>query len=83
MVASNWTEEDTAHACQVWQDYLAQNDIGSQTGKTAGIDPSTRKIWFGDSAADIVEEMERSGMSTPLYFVRVGFDHYLRKGARR
>ena len=83
MVARNWTEADTANACQFWQDYQAQNDVTSLTGKTAGIDPVTHKIWFGDSAAEIVEELERTGHSMPLYFVRVGFDHYLRKGARR
>jgi len=83
MVAPTWTDADTARACEIWQEYQSRNDLSQLLGKAAGIDPVSRRIWFGESAAEIVEQMERDGIATRLYFVRVGFDHYLRKGVHR
>ncbi len=83
MVAPTWTDADTTLACEIWQEYQSQNDLSKLQGKAAGIDPVTRRVWFGESAADIVEQLERDGVSVPLYFVRFGFDHYLRKGVHR
>ena len=83
MVASNWTDADTARAYQIWQEYQTQHDVEKLRGKTAGIDPANRRVWFGESAADIVEQMTNEGISRPLFFIRVGSDYYLRKGGRR
>ena len=66
----------------------ARNDSGqsinysttSRIGQRAGIDPVSGRIWFGAAAKDIVAQIEVEGVATPLYFVRVGTDHYLRKG---
>ncbi len=52
-------------------------------GQTAGIDPVSGRVWFGSSAKDIVAQMEAEGVSVPFYFIRIGFDFYLRKGDYR
>jgi hypothetical protein len=83
MAVNTWTEGDTQKAQQVWAAYQRQHDISDRIGQTAGIDPVSGQIWFGTSAKDIVAQMEAAGMVTPLYFVRVGTDHYLRKGRYR
>ena len=41
------------------------------------------RIWFGESATDIWEQMEAEGIDTPLYYTRVGSDYYVRKGGHR
>ncbi len=83
MSGNPWTESDTARAQGFWAEYQRQHDISDRVGQTAGIDPASGRIWFGASAKDIVAQMEAEGVATPLYFVRVGADHYLRKGRPR
>jgi hypothetical protein len=83
MAVNAWAEHGTEKAQQFWAEYQRQHDISEQLGQTAGIDPASGRIWFGDSAKDIVLRMEAAGIMTPLYFVRVGTDHYLRKGRSR
>lgn len=83
MSGNPWTERDTARARRFWAEYQRQHDISGQIGQTAGVDPTSGRIWFGASAKDIVVQMEAEGVATPLYFVRVGADHYLRKGRPR
>ena len=77
-----WTEADTARAEEIWSDYQKQHDVSDRVGQTAGIDPTTGRVWFGDSAQDVVQRMRAEGFDSPLYCVRVGFDYYLRKGER-
>jgi hypothetical protein len=83
MAVNAWAERDTEKAQQFWAEYQRQHDISERLGQTAGIDPASGRIWFGASAKDIVVQMEAEGIMTPLYFVRVGTDHYLRKGRSR
>ena len=83
MPVSQWTEADTATAHQIWAEYQQQHDLSDRTGQTAGIDPASGRIWFGESAKDIVAQMDSEGVTAPLYFVRVGHASYLRKGGRR
>jgi hypothetical protein len=83
MAVNTWTERDTERAQQVWAAYQCQHDISDRIGQTAGIDPVSGQIWFGASTKDIVAQMEAEGIVTPLYFVRVGTDYYLRKGRYR
>jgi hypothetical protein len=78
-----WTTEDTARARRIWADYQQQHDVSELVGKTAGIDPVSGRIWFGESAADIWQQMEVEGLAAPLYHVRVGSDYYVRKGGVR
>jgi hypothetical protein len=83
MAVNAWAERDTEKARQFWAEYQRQHDISERLGQTAGIDPVSGRIWFGASAKDIVVQMEAEGIMTPLYFVRVGTDYYLRKGRSR
>ena len=41
------------------------------------------KIWFGDSALEIVEKRETEGLTSPLFFECVGFKTYFGKVGRR
>jgi hypothetical protein len=83
MAVNAWAERDTEKAQQFWAESQRQHDISERLGQTAGIDPASGRIWFGASAKDTVVQMEAEGIMTPLYFVRVGTDHYLRKGRSR
>jgi hypothetical protein len=82
MSVAEWTPSDTKRAQEIWAEYEAQNDLSSRKGQAAGIDPVSGRIWFGESASDIVAQMDSAGEFRPLYFVRVGKDWYVRKGAR-
>ncbi len=83
MPVSEWTDADTVTAQQIWAEYQQQHDLSDRTGQTAGIDPASGRVWFGESARDIVAQMDVEGVSSPLYFARVGFQSYLRKGGHR
>jgi hypothetical protein len=83
MPVNTWTERDTERAQQCWVEYQRQHDVSERIGQTAGVDPVSGRVWFGTSAKEIVAEMEAEGVTAPLYFVRVGAGHYLRKGRYR
>ena len=83
MSVAQWTQTDTERAQQIWAQYAADHDLSKMKGKAAGIDPASGRIWFGDSATDIVRQMKAVGEAVPLFFVRVGQDWYFRKGGRR
>jgi hypothetical protein len=83
MTVSMWTDADTAKALQFWAEYQRTHDVSNQKGKTAGIDPVSGQVWFGESIVDVGRQLDAAGISRPLYFVRVGSDHYYRKGGRR
>ncbi|MBI3909645.1 MAG: hypothetical protein HY320_01770 [Armatimonadetes bacterium] len=80
MSASTWMPADTERARQIWAEYQKQHDTIPLIGQTAGIDPVSGRVWIGESAVDIAEQMEAKGIRTPVYLVRVGFDYYVRKG---
>ncbi len=81
--ASQWTAADSAKAQQIWDDYQTQHDVSDETGRAVGIDPITGRVWFGRSALEIRRQMEAEQNVTPLFFLRVGQEHYQRKGVRR
>jgi hypothetical protein len=83
MTTSTWTEADTQRACQIWADYQREHDVSALIGQTAGIDPISGRVGFGESAADIWRQRQTEGIDTPIDCVRVGFDSYLRKGGHR
>lgn len=83
MPATTWNEADTARALGIWAEFQRLNDLSSRAGQTAGIDPVSGRIWFGESASDIWQQMEAQGVEAPLYYVRVGSEFYLRKGGHR
>lgn len=79
----NWTEADSHRAKHIWAEYQKQHDITERIGQTAGIDPKSERIWFGESALEIVQKRLVEGLTSPLFFERVGDTAYLRKGGRR
>ena len=83
MGISHQTDIDIQRAQQIWADYQRQQDVSTQQGRTAGIDPVSGRVWLGDTILAISQQLEAEGIDAPLYFVRVGQDHYYRKGGRR
>ncbi len=83
MEHAKWTEADSRKAKHIWAEYQKQHDITDQIGQTAGIDPKSGRIWFGTSIIEIVEHRRAEGLTSPLFFERVGYASYLRKGGRQ
>jgi hypothetical protein len=83
MELSTWSAADSLKAKQIWTAYQQQHDLSQQFGQTAGIDPTSGRIWFGESIQDIVAQRDAEGLQSPLFFERVGSDTYFRKGRRR
>ena len=75
-----WTQTDSRKAKQIWKEYQKQHNLSNRIGQTAGIDPKTKQIWFGASIRDIVMQRNAEGLTSPLFFERVGSATYLRKG---
>jgi hypothetical protein len=82
MSVSYLTDADSDKAEQIWDEYAAIHDLSDRKGQAAGIDPHSGRIWFGESAIEIVSQMDAAGEFRPLFFVRVGYPTYLRKGGR-
>jgi hypothetical protein len=83
MAVANWTDADSNHAQKVWSDYQQHHDVSQRAGQTAGIEPVSGSVWFGDSIQDVVAQRDAGGITAPLYFVRVGSESYYRKGGHR
>jgi hypothetical protein len=79
MTVSNWTEADSIRAKKIWSEYQQHHDVSGKKGQTAGIDPGSGCIWFGDSIEDVIAQRDAAGYGHPLYVVRVGYDYYYRK----
>ena len=77
---ANWTEEDTAKCKRIWAAYQREHDLSGRLGDTAGIDPESGNVWLRDSALDVVSKRDADGIDHPLFFERVGYPTYLRKG---
>ena len=80
---SDWTEADSCKAKQIWETYQKQHNISERTGQTVGIDPKSNRIWFGDSIQAVVQQRDKEGLDSPLFFQRVGDDTYFRKGGHK
>ena len=79
----HWTQADSHKAKQIWEEYKKQHNLSDRIGQTAGIDPKSRRIWFGSSIRDIVLQRNTKGLNSPLFFQRVGSETYFCKGVRR
>lgn len=77
------TPGEIARAKEVWAEYQREHDLSDRKGKAAGIDPKTGDVWLGDSAIDIVQQRREKSLASPLFFERIGYPTYLRKGRRR
>lgn len=82
MTTATWKPEDTARAQQIGELFQRQHDLSDQRGKVAAIDPESGRVWIGDSGVDVAQKRQAEGINTPVYLVRVGSDHFLRKGRR-
>jgi hypothetical protein len=74
---------DVQRAEKIWARYCAEHDTSKLKDQAAAIEPVSGRIWFGESAIDVREKMLADGIVAPAYLIRVGYDHYLRKGGRR
>ena len=83
MTVSNWTQADSNRAQEIWSDYEQHRDLSEKAGQTAGIDPASGRIWFGQSIQDVIAQRDAAASEAPLFFVRVGSAIYYRKGAHR
>ncbi len=82
MTAAAWKPEYTTRAQQIWEIYQQQHDLSDRHGKVAAIDPQSERVWIGDSGGDAAQQMQAEGVDAPVYLIRVGSDHFLRKGHR-
>ena len=82
MPHAEWTESDSIKAKQVWIEYQRQHHLAGRIGQSAGIDPHSGRIWFGESILDIVSQRAAEGLDSPLFFERVGSDSYYKKRRR-
>ena len=80
---TNWKPGDTERARAYWEDYISKHDLSLHHDQVAGIDPDTGHVWFGTSALDIWDQQKQKGTPRPLFYVRVGKEYYITKGARR
>ena len=83
MTVSNWTDADSNRAQEIWSEYVQQHDMSEKAGQTAGIEPVSGCIWFGDSIQDVIAHRDADGNTAPLFFMRVGSATYYRKGGHR
>ena len=79
----SFTEGELTEAKKIWQEYQKYHDLSDRIGQAAGINPHSGQVWMGESAIDIVEQRQKENLDSPLFFERVGFPTYLRKGGRR
>ena len=82
MKSLNWKQTDSHKAKQIWEEYQKQHNLSDRIGQTVGIDPKSRRIWFGSSIRDIVLQRDKEGLNSPLFFQRVGSKTYFRKRGR-
>lgn len=74
-----WKDADSHKAKQIWATYQAQHDLSAFQGQTVGIDPNSGRVWFGASIQEVVSRRDAEGLTSPLFFERVGSTTYFRK----
>lgn len=80
-MAQRLTKEDALRAEALWEEYQRTHDVSARGGQTAGIDPETGRLWFGESIPEVIAQRDASGVDRPLHFVRIGSTAYYRKGS--
>src|SRR5712691_675744 len=51
---TTWSDDNTAKAHSIWGDYQRHNNMSGKRGLTAGVDPVSGGVWFGETAKDII-----------------------------
>jgi len=49
MNSNEWNRSDSVKAKIIWEKYSGEHDLSQRKGQTAGIDPESGRIWFGES----------------------------------
>ena len=80
MKDAKWDPADSVKCQEIWEAYQREHDVSSRHGQTAGIDPKTGRIWFGESMKDVVEQRAAEGLTSLIFFKRVGYRTYYLKG---
>ena len=62
MRISTWANDSTARAREIWTEYQEQHSLSDLNGRTAGIDPASGRIWFGESVPDVVAQRDAEGI---------------------
>jgi hypothetical protein len=76
-------DADIQRAEALWAEYQSRHDVSHLIGQAAGIEPTSGHIWIGETGVEVVRQRDAEGINAPLYFVRVGYPTYYRKGGRR
>lgn len=82
MTLATWKPDYSTRAIQIWEEFQRKHDLSNQHGKVAAIDPQSERVWIGSSGVDVAEQMQDEGVEASVYLVRVGADHFVRKGRR-
>ncbi len=77
------TTINTERAREIWLHYQQTHDVSSLAGWIAGIDPDSGEEFIGTSGKEIGMCLQAEGKFRPLYFVRIGSDHYVEKRGKR
>ena len=80
MTVSKWTHADSNRAQEIWSEYQQHHDVSGKVGQTAGIDPVSGGIRFGDSIQDVIAQRDAEGSEAPLVLHAGGISHRLSKG---
>ena len=80
---SSWSDEQIELAKTIWEEYQNEHNLSDQKGRVAGIDPVTREVWIGDDIAEIGKTRREQGLTSQLFFERIGYPTVYRKGGRR
>src|ERR1700674_2722222 len=73
---------DTERAKLVWAEYQRAHDLTAQKGKVAAIEPVSGRGWVGASGIEVADRMALDGVNAPVFLIRIGYDHFVRKGRR-
>ena len=73
---------DTVRARQLWQLYESNHDLSGRLGYVAAIEPNSGQIWIAHTGVEVADQIEADGCSDPVYLVRIGESHFVRKGRR-
>src|SRR5262245_61495402 len=80
VVTGRLTEAEGRRAEALRAEYQRTHDVSDRVGQTAGIDPETGALWFGESILEVVDQRDAAGVHKPLHFIRVGSKAHYRKG---
>ena len=80
MKEPRWDPADSVKCKQIWEAYQKEHDLSARHGQTAGIDPKSGRIWFGESMKDVVKQRAAEGLKNPIFFERVGHETYYIRG---